>query len=223
MPPRRRAKCGRSAVSRTRRCLPDIMRELTTVCRRTPGLTRVRVTENSVGHRRVCQIGHGDSCRNSRHRPAHQVEFAAPTFRDTRTNTERFVIKKMELEDYRPREESARWKQGVDFCDCHSPHFRLAVDGCLPVRQHSPSSRSWTRHGRSGSQNRKPSEKNLALSRDGRKIEAGLVSVKEVAKSDDSKLFEGRRRRWPLRPCRTPSRDDHRQGRTISSERVREA
>ncbi len=33
-----------------------------------------------------------------------KVEFAAPTFRDTRLNAERFVIK-MELEDYRPPKE----------------------------------------------------------------------------------------------------------------------
>lgn len=89
----------------------DIMRELTTVLPKDTWLTRVRVTENSVDIEGYAKSATEILPKLEASPCFIKVEFAAPTFRDTRTNTERFVIK-MELEDYRPpREESADGKK----------------------------------------------------------------------------------------------------------------
>lgn len=89
----------------------DILRELTAVLPKGAWLTRVRVTESTVDIE-----GYASSATELlpilEASPYFiKVEFAAPTFRDTRSNSERFVIK-MELEDYRPpRKESADGKE----------------------------------------------------------------------------------------------------------------
>ena len=89
----------------------DILRELTAVLPKGAWLTRVRVTDSAVDIE-----GYASSATELlpilEASPYFiKVEFAAPTFRDTRSNTERFVIK-MELEDYRPpKKENADGKK----------------------------------------------------------------------------------------------------------------
>ena len=79
----------------------DVLRELTALLPKGAWLTRVRVTESTVDIE-----GYASSATELlpilEASPYFiKVEFAAPTFRDTRSNAERFVIK-MELEDSRP-------------------------------------------------------------------------------------------------------------------------
>jgi len=82
----------------------DIMRELTTILPKGTWLTRAKVSESGVDIE-------GYAASATEILPLLEaspyfikVEFAAPTFRDARLNSERFVIK-MELEDYRPPRE----------------------------------------------------------------------------------------------------------------------
>lgn len=85
----------------------DIMRELTTVLPKDAWITRVRVTESTVDIEGYATSATAILPKLEESPYFRKVEFASPTFRDARSNTERFVIK-MELEDYRPaREESA--------------------------------------------------------------------------------------------------------------------
>jgi Tfp pilus assembly protein PilN len=84
----------------------DILRELTAVLPKGAWLTRVRVTENTVDIEGYASAATELLPLLEASPYFIKVEFAAPTFRDTRSNAERFVIK-MELEDYRPpRKES---------------------------------------------------------------------------------------------------------------------
>jgi general secretion pathway protein L len=84
----------------------DILRELTAVLPKDAWITRVRVTENTVDIEGYASSATELLPKLEASPYFIKVEFAAPTFRDTRSNTERFVIK-MELEDYRPPQKEA--------------------------------------------------------------------------------------------------------------------
>ena len=75
----------------------NIMKELTTVLPNTVWLTRTRITEETVEIEGYASTATELLTKLEQSKLFQKVEFTSPTIRDTRLNTDRFVIK-MEIE-----------------------------------------------------------------------------------------------------------------------------
>ncbi|GEM_PF-278340 len=90
----------------------NILKELTVVLPKTTWLTRVRVTETGVDIEGYAASASELLPRLEASKYFQKVEFASPTFRDVRMNTDRFVIK-MEIKGVKKSTETAPTADGV--------------------------------------------------------------------------------------------------------------
>ncbi|MBS1113512.1 MAG: Fimbrial assembly family protein, partial [Nitrospirae bacterium] len=81
----------------TRRMSLDILKELTAILPKSAWLSRVRVSETNVDLEGYATSASGLLSKLEASSFFKKVEFASPTFRDTRMNADRFNIK-MEIE-----------------------------------------------------------------------------------------------------------------------------
>jgi general secretion pathway protein L len=81
----------------------DILKELTNILPETAWLTRVRIIESSVEIEGYASSATGLLSKLEASKYFRKAEFASPTFRDTRQNADRFIIK-MELEGVKKEE-----------------------------------------------------------------------------------------------------------------------
>jgi len=81
----------------------NILKELTTIIPKNAWLTRVRITEATVNIEGYAASTAGLLSKLEASKYFNKVEFASPTFRDSRMNTDRFTIK-MEIEGFKKDE-----------------------------------------------------------------------------------------------------------------------
>jgi Tfp pilus assembly protein PilN len=87
----------------------NIMKELTTLLPNTVWLTRTRITEESVEIEGYASVATEILTKLEQSKLFQKVEFTSPTIRDTRMNSDRFVIK-MELEGFEKKQAEANKK-----------------------------------------------------------------------------------------------------------------
>jgi Tfp pilus assembly protein PilN len=85
------------------------MKELTTLLPNTVWLTRTRITEESVEIEGYASVATEILTKLEQSKLFQKVEFTSPTIRDTRMNSDRFVIK-MELEGFEKKQAEANKK-----------------------------------------------------------------------------------------------------------------
>jgi Tfp pilus assembly protein PilN len=92
----------------------SILKELTTILPQTTWLTRVRVSETTVNIEGYAESATGLLSKLEASKYFRKAEFASPTFRDTRQNADRFIIK-MEKEGV--KKEEVKKPGGVESLD----------------------------------------------------------------------------------------------------------
>jgi Tfp pilus assembly protein PilN len=90
----------------------NMLKELTTILPKNAWLTRVRITESAVNIEGYAASTTGLLSKLEASKYFQKVEFASPTFRDTRMNADRFSIK-MEIEGFKKDEVTKNKNKGV--------------------------------------------------------------------------------------------------------------